>query len=200
MGYTHRWRMPNEISASVFQKITSDMHKMIPRLERLGIVFAGPDGEGSVIINNDIIAFNGATKCGHFKTEPSLTIPWPTENAKGIIVGTKAEKPADTWAFGHLLSSRRCNGDCSYEAFIISRKSERQKWEQSKDRVSNFCKTAFRPYDFAVQVALIIAYHHLISAGGMQASSDGPDQWKDAISICEHYLGYGKDFTLDNAV
>ena len=114
MGYTHRWKMPNEISVDIFQKITSDMRKMIPRLEHLGIVFAGPDGEGQVIINNDIIAFNGATKCGHFKTEHNLIIPWPTENAKGINVGTKAEKPADTWDFGHLLSSRRGNGDCSY--------------------------------------------------------------------------------------
>ena len=50
MGYTHRWRMPNEISVDIFQKITSDMRKMIPRLEHLGIVFAGPDGEGQVII------------------------------------------------------------------------------------------------------------------------------------------------------
>lgn len=66
--------------------------------------------------------------------------------------------------------------------------------------VSHFCKTAFRPYDFAVQVALIIAHHRLVSADGMQVSSDEPDQWKDAVSICEHYLGYGKDFTLDNAV
>ena len=199
MGYTHRWCIrEGEIAKDTFQRITADFRKMQYPLELFGIVFAGPDGTGPPIITEDELSFNGAVECGHFETSGDLTISWPTEHASGIRVGTDAEKIAGEWFAGHLLSSRRCDGDCSYESFVLEREVKRQKWESMYEGASfMFCKTAFRPYDFAVQVALVIAQHHLGHVN-MHVSSDGPGHWQDAQDMCEHYLGYGGDFIQES--
>ena len=44
--------------------------------------------------------------------------------------------------------------------------------------------------------ALVIAKHYLGNA--IEVTSDGEmKDWKDAMMICEHFLGYGGDFKLD---
>jgi hypothetical protein len=61
----------------------------------------------------------------------------------------------------------------------------------------HFCKTAYKPYDLAVQVCLVIAAHHLGDA--ILVSSDGSqEQWQDAIALCQSVLGYGGGFRLDH--
>ena len=60
----------------------------------------------------------------------------------------------------------------------------------------SFCKTEHKPYDLAVQVALIVFKHRL----GQQfhVSSDGEEsEWETARRICQQYLGYGGGFSLD---
>lgn len=62
-------------------------------------------------------------------------------------------------------------------------------------RFFGFCKTAFKPYDLAVQAALVVAAHYLDEA--VVVSSDGSlEEWEDAIALCERVLGYGRAFTL----
>ena len=57
-----------------------------------------------------------------------------------------------------------------------------------------FCKTARKPYDLAVQLALIVLAHH----AGFTVSSDGDDSdWDAARRFCQAHLGYGEDFQLD---
>ena len=59
-----------------------------------------------------------------------------------------------------------------------------------------FCKTEHKPYDLAVQVALIVFKHHLGEA--FHVSSDGAEaDWDTARELCQHHLGYGADFQLD---
>lgn len=61
----------------------------------------------------------------------------------------------------------------------------------------DFCKTAFKPYDLAVCVFLVIAKHYLDE--NMSVESDGTrENWADAIEICQTVLGYGEEFTLES--
>ncbi|MGI4756062.1 MAG: hypothetical protein ACRYGF_04345 [Janthinobacterium lividum] len=54
---------------------------------------------------------------------------------------------------------------------------------------STYCKTAFRPYDLAVTVFLLIAKHRLGKDSGI--FSDGAlTQWQDAHLLCLKELGY----------
>jgi hypothetical protein len=84
-------------------------------------------------------------------------------------------------------------GDASYETFAI-RLEEPDSGEDQL--VFAFCKTARKPYDLAVQVALIVFRHHL--GNYFIVSSDGGDpDWEAARQICQKHLGYGDDFRLD---
>ena len=63
-------------------------------------------------------------------------------------------------------------------------------------QIFSYCKTARRPYDLAVQCALIILKHHL--GDHLTVASDGPEgDWDNARGVCQQHLGYGQDFRLD---
>jgi len=110
------------------------------------------------------------------------------------------------WFAGDLLSSRCLNieGDGSYESFVIPRIFNiRADWmkpseePETKGKYFSFCKTAYRPYDLNVQCCLIIFKHHF--GDDFYVSSDGEaNDWKDAKSVCQQALGYGKDFKIDD--
>jgi hypothetical protein len=60
-----------------------------------------------------------------------------------------------------------------------------------------FCKTAFKPYDWAVTAFLIIAKHYL--GDRILVHSDGTSaNWHDARLICQIELGYGMEFKGDD--
>ncbi len=59
-----------------------------------------------------------------------------------------------------------------------------------------FTKTAYKPYDLAVTVALVIAKHYFKDE--IMISSDGNiENWEEAMQLCQHFLGYGAKFALD---
>lgn len=178
---------------------------MLKPLEHLGSKIADGHGEGLPIINDKEIIFNGVANCGH--TERDLGITWPSDNAKGISkldmqhrLGNETKADVDgQWFAGLKLNTRTCGGDCSHETFVLelnTRVPEWRKEETQKEGLAfSFCKTAYKPYDLAVNVCLIIASHHLKDQ--IFVTSDGElDQWQDAIDLCDHFLGYGKDFTF----
>jgi hypothetical protein len=120
------------------------------------------------------------------------------------------------WFAGLTLRNRTCSGNCSHETFYLPRKIENDKWQQPIGEISyydesgrpvyndkqevglyfEFCKTAYKPYDLAVIICLIIAKHYLKEQ--IKVSSDGKiDQWMDGMLICQKILGYGLDFKLD---
>jgi len=70
---------------------------------------------------------------------------------------------------------------------------------QGRDEFWSFCKTEGLPYDFCVQTILIVLKHHLGDL--IQIGSDGTDEnWSRARSACQDYLGYGRDFRLENEI
>jgi hypothetical protein len=85
-------------------------------------------------------------------------------------------------------------GTAMYETFDM--RLEEEALRDGNRRVFSFCKTERRPYDLAVQVALIVFKHHLIRH--LRVSSDGDEaEWDAARRLCQQHLAYGGDFHLD---
>lgn len=145
----------------------------------------------------------------------------PTQTLISVLCGQEEELAVNdsdisgTWFAGLKLRTRSCGGDCSHETFDLPLeldKNSQQKpigeisyYDQHGKPVYNdkeevglyfeFCKTAYKPYDLAVIICLIIAKHHLKDE--IIVSSDGMlEQWKDGMLICQKILGYGLDFRL----
>lgn len=130
------------------------------------------------------------------------------------------------WFAGATLETRACDGDCSHETFSLEQKLEttmtrhdgstyelEPKGEEvcytNPDGTKNktpdnevgkyfqCTKTAFKPYDLAVTVCLVIAKHYL--GEQIDIRSDGSmENWHEAMQMCHHFLGYGRGFCLDD--
>ncbi len=192
MGYTHYWSRVKEIPQPIFDRIVADFRKTLPAIQAAEVALAGPDGSGEPVITTDEVAFNGVEHCGHPRVD--LGVAWPTEEAKGVWHGNPQVETIAEWSdFGALLATRRCDGDCSHETFYFPRIAN----DSEESLAWDFCKTAFKPYDLAVCVFLVIAKHYLDE--NMSVESDGTrENWADAIEICQTVLGYGQEFTLES--
>lgn len=203
MGYTHYYYVQKEYDKDEFLKVVVDFKKMIPVLQNLGVKLAGPHGDDTPIIRPDFIAFNGLTKCGHQERE--LGITWPSKTAKGVSqnkVGQQLEELVKGhWFGGASLETRVCGGDCSHETFSLEQKDstdEKYKQPDKTGKLFQFTKTAYKPYDLAVNICLIIAKHHLKDQ--IKVSSDGEMvNWEEGMQLCQHFLGYGVDFRIEDA-
>jgi len=199
MGYTHYYYVATEYSKEDFSHVSYDFKKMLPALSHLGIKLADGHGENTPIISPTEITFNGLSKCGH--TQRDLGITWASKSAKGVStsqVGQKLEEiTKGHWFAGATLETRACGGDCSHETFHLSQQSPERDPRMQKNGLNfGFTKTAFKPYDLAVNVCLIIAKHFFKEK--IQVLSDGEMQnWEEGKQLVQHFLGYGKDFKLD---
>ena len=146
----------------------------------------------------------------------------PTKTLVTMLCGQEEELALNdsdvsgTWFAGLKLKKRSCGGDCSHETFNLPLEIEKHDWQKPIGKIGHydvngnpvyndpkevghyfeFCKTAYKPYDLAVIICLIIAKHHLADA--LTVSSDGTDeQWMDGKIICQKILGYGLDFQLE---
>lgn len=209
MGYTHYWWRAKTIPAAKYSQIVFDFNLIVPALERQGVKLAGGLGTGEPNLSQ--ICFNGMKNCGH-PVNHHIAIAWASPKAQGV--GSNVADVAGGWFAGRLLTKRCCDGDCSHETFyfprvlpkeyrpigkIAYRDREGKLVYNKPEKVGkyfNFCKTAFKPYDWAVTTFLIIAKHHL--GDTILVSSDGTsDNWQDARLICQLDLGYGIEFKLD---
>lgn len=198
MGYTHYWRREPIIQTEDFKGIVDDFKKLVPELRKMGVELAGGHGDGNPTVNNEEVWFNGKRNCGHEKFD--LHIAWPSEDAGGIGVKAK-EAVKGTWFAGAKIQTRVCGGDCSHETFWFPRVREKANWD--KPEIHNglklyfsCTKTAFKPYDLAVNCFLIIAKYHLRSR--IIVHSDGEkEHWFDGMLLCHKILGYGLEFKLD---
>jgi len=213
MGYTHYWYREREINRETYKKIVEDFKKLIPTLRVLDIKLGDGFGENEPIITDNEVYFNGLRNCGH-KKNGHLVLPWPSSKTKfGTAPNTEVAIDGNWWA-GVTLNQRACDGDCSYETFGFPRTVEREHiigeiayrkmsgevvYNEPKKvgKYFNCCKTAFRPYDLAVNIFLIITKHYL--GEKILVSSDGDFQhWIDGAKICQNAFGYGlEDFQLD---
>lgn len=136
------------------------------------------------------------------------------------------ELVSGSWFAGAQLSTRTCGGDCSHEIFSLEQKLETS-WKNDDDTTTTLepqgefvgytnadgtkdknpeneigkhfacTKTAYKPYDLAVTVCLVIAKHHL--GENIIIHSDGTmENWHEAMNLCHHFLKYGRGFCLDD--
>lgn len=216
MGYTHYWYRDAVIDVDVFKKIVRDFKIIAEHLRAIGVPLADGLGKGYPELNDEIVCFNGPEKCGHPKNH-NVVIPLPSETASGIGVSNSQQAICGTWFAGATINSRCCNGDCSYETFHFPRiMKPRSDWDKPVSEINYYkengtpvyndkrvvgkwfacCKTAYRPYDLAVNCFLIIAKHYL--GDKILVHSDGEIQhWMDGIKLCGLILQYGEDFKLD---
>ena len=227
MGYTHYYYVSSEFDKKEFANVAKDFKKMVTPLKHLGVVLADGWGDNHPRIAPTKIIFNGLEKCGHEERDLGITWPSDKaigiiKNG----VGTKLREITNSqWFAGAQLETRACGGDCSHETFSLFKTfnpinkrydgseyvTEPQgvygSWTDSKGKktknkaniIGKFfdcCKTAYKPYDLAVTICLVIAKHYL--KNDITISSDGNiTHWQEAMQLCQHFLGYGEDFTLD---
>jgi len=199
LGYTHYWYREKEIDQETFDKIRGDFEKFLPLFKALDIKLADGVGKGEPLLTKDEIIFNGSAHCGH--TRRDFAIAWPATQIKNGVAPNSERAKVGSWFAGVLLNQRACDGDCSHETFLFPRVLELRDWQKPQDtgkergKYFQFTKTAFKPYDLAVNIALIIAKHHLRDR--IIVKSDGKWQhWKDAFIIVKNVLSY-VDFQLD---
>ena len=82
--------------------------------------------------------------------------------------------------------------DNSYETFRIDLNSLKDESERGSYHDGfegfNFCKTQFRPYDFAVKAVLLRFYHHF--GDNVEIASDGwLAKWLEANEFCKKLFG-----------
>ncbi len=193
MGYCHYWKREQTIEKATFEAVVHDFKRIVLTLDDHGVRLAGPLGDGLPLLTEEEVSFNGFAHCGHPKNE-QICIPFPDETASGV--GSSIDAVTGPWFIGVLLRHRTCNGDCSYEPFHF----ERICMDQPIDTAGfceDYCKTGFRPYDFAVQCFLLIAKHHLRDQ--IKVWSGGVDRhWSDARSLCYLHLDYPlMEFRID---
>lgn len=192
MGYTHYWQRSLIINPTTYFRIVEDFRTLLHTLRVTEVHLAGPSGSGSPVLRYHNVAFNGKSLCGHPTRD--LGIAWPAENASGVLLNPETDPVVGRWMGGAQLSARTCDGYCSHEAFAFPR-GEKPDSHPTPGGCFRFCKTAYKPYDLAVCVFLVIAKRHL--GGSLQVDSDGTlHHFRDAILLCEDHLGYGDGFRL----
>lgn len=170
MGYTHYWRRQEDVPVEIFTHIVNDFKAVLPIINNIGIELKGGLGNGEPQIDKNAITFNGDKVPAEEMVYARLTsdTDWPT---------------------------RECGGDCSHETFHFPRTVFQQPAEPD-GRYFEFCKTAYKPYDIAVNTCLIICCHWLNN--DIDISSDGGGaQWREAAIICHSVLGYGTEYQID---
>ena len=228
MGYTHYYYVSKVFDVKEFAKVAADFKKMMIPLKHLGVMLADGDGKDHPVISADEIRFNGLEKCGHQRRNLGITWPSKSASgiSKNGVDTTLAEIANSKWFGGAQLETRACDGDCSHETFSLQQKLEtvlergdgttftcepegkfvrwvnqdgiREKNPESEvGKYFQCTKTAYKPYDLAVTVCLVIAKHHLKE--GIIVRSDGTmNNWHEAMQLCQHFLGYGLEFNLDD--
>lgn len=195
MGYTHYWRREGEIDHDLFERMRSDFERIVLPLDNAGVRLAGPRGVGLPVIGPSKISFNGIKECGHARNT-SVYIPFPMDEASGI--GDSKSAVADANLLFVRLTRRTCDGTCNYETFSFERSMNASHFLRQEDgRYLCFCKTNFKPYDLAVQCALLVAKHHVRDQ--IEVSSHGSDfLWNDPRVFCYAHLGYPlNEFYMD---
>lgn len=189
MGYTHYWyRKGRELPADKFAEFVHDC-AIVCRVSEVPL--ANWNGAGEPQFHAERVAFNGVENCGH--AERDLGITWPSKTAQGV--SAKGEV-SGSWFAGAQLESRTCDGDCSHESFVFPQCLEFDAHKVDNGEYFCFTKTAYKPYDLCVTACLIVANHHFSKL--LRISSDGENKdWADARRLCQHVLGYGADFKLE---
>jgi hypothetical protein len=191
VGYAHYFsQQGRDFDPAIFAQVARECQTLCQRTE---IPLADGDGTGQPTYTDTMVRFNGRADCGH--AERDLGITWPHPQADGGVA--TLAPPGGDWFAGALLTARTCGGNCSHDTFLLAQRYTRRPWEREHGESIDSCKTAYKPYDLLVTGCLVILKHHFPDQ--VRVSSDGDSRdWDDARRLCQHVLGYGADFVLDD--
>ena len=189
MGYTHYWRRIPQLDPGQFAAAALDCGTIAAKIP---VRLAGSDGKGRPDFAPALVAFNGPEDCGH--PDRDYGIAWPAKGAGGVVPHGFADASGGSWFAGATITARACGGDCSHESFVLE-PTEAPIVHPRAPMIFGFCKTAFKPYDLAVQACLIVFTCRF--PGAFLVTSDGDAElWTEAAAFVQEHLGYGADFHL----
>jgi len=167
MGYTHYFRKKELVhDEKSFAAFIADVNKALSNLPKVSLSSGGYHADVPLVLAGG----NGAG-------DPEITDDYIWLNGSGI-------------------------NDMCHETFHIERVTEfdlNESYDQyqkaefdKKGELFAFCKTARKPYDFVVQVILILYKRHF--GDKVRVSSDGDnDDWSEAFDfVRDHFALFGK--------
>jgi len=141
MGYTHYYYVSEIFDATVFKKVVDDFRKLLKPISDKGIVLANGMGEGTPIIEDNEIIFNGVGELSHetFSLEQKLETVMtrgdgtqynldPHEDGKYFQFTKTARKPYDIAVTACLVIAKHHFG----EKIRLSSDGSNQEWNDGK--------------------------------------------------------------------
>ena len=162
MGYTHYWRTRPKYSPQTWKKFTGDFSRLLKEANLLYLL--DKSGDQALKITNDLVFFNG-------KGENSHETFWLDR----VVPKERLERAA---RFNEPFTRSDYTDEQNREY------AEKQRKENEKHPIFNFCKTNHKPYDICVMTCLILAKFHF--GDDIQVTSDGEEDfdWKEAKELC----------------
>lgn len=134
---------------------------------------------------------NGSTKCTKQAWASAIDDIQRVVAMAGIPLANGQGEPGTLPIFNEEEVYFNGVGPASHETFVV---------RYGGATVSDFCKTAQKPYDLMVCACLIILKRWIPT---LKVSSDGGEEelgWGNAISLCQQVLGYGNFPCGDGAI
>lgn len=194
MAYTHFFRRDAVLDPKAFSLAAQDIAALRANLEALGVLLAGPTGEGKPEITDTCIAFNGPRLCGHKYMD--LGKPYPAPHATGVMAVDNPISPGEPYFSGPYLETRVCGGNCAADPFVVDQKYLQRVWERLDDHGRFLCivQTYFKPYDLMVTSALVRLKERL--GDQIQITTDNEKGFEDAKRICRELFGFASRFEI----
>lgn len=130
MGATHYWYQPEDFGAERWKACISDVRRLLPEFERLGVKLVCDSGNSTEpIINDTMVRFSGPGAAGN---EVFLL------NRRGVIRPGRKEafsfcktamKPYDLAVMACLIVAKHHFGD----AFRVSSDNDHEKWNPGRE-------------------------------------------------------------------
>jgi len=185
MGYTHYYYYKNPIVdlANKTNALVKDReaHKDFPE----HIVYVKRIKKHAAAFQKISSELNGVFKhLPEYSFNAGCDKEYKLELAGGNGIGNPEITPEQIW-FNGTESNGMDHETFSLNLFDMSYYNSVD--QMGKDGVFNFCKTARKPYDFAVCIALMVIKHHL--GADFSISSDGNSKdWQPSIDFYESYF------------
>ena len=126
MGYTHYWRMQDKISKSNWKKIKDDFERLVEVNEWKNILSS--TGNDKLIINDDMILFNGIENNGH-----EWFILYRKLDSEQLSYQNRLYGSDDTLNFFFCKTARKPYDICAVTLLIIMKKYLGEKIKISSD-------------------------------------------------------------------
>lgn len=172
MGYTHYWKQSRPFTKAEWATINAEAQRICAKAMR-GDYYTGAETfKTAQEAGVDSMGFrSGFGESGAWRTFPHEEIATPMQGAAISLCGPDGTgKPIFDKDYVALNGDQSKDED--YETFWLDRQPKHPDWVTDKsERVFNFTKTEYRPYDAVVVSILHVA--RTVAPDAIEVSSDG---------------------------